>query len=87
MVAIGWIILVILGLCISLLAFLWAWRNGQFADQARARYLPFGEDPPLSPSKNPGKITIEVYVLLGIVSIALIGIGSSIILSVLRLRG
>jgi cbb3-type cytochrome oxidase maturation protein len=87
MVAIGWITLVIISLGISLLAFLWAWRNGQFTDQARARYLPFTEDPPLSSPKNPGKITIEVYVLLGIAGIALVGIFSSIILSVLRLRG
>ena len=87
MVAIGWITLVILSLGISLLAFLWGLRNGQFSDQARARYLPLAADHPLSPPKNPGKITVEVYALLGIVGIALTGICSSIILSVLRLRG
>jgi cbb3-type cytochrome oxidase maturation protein len=87
MVAIGWITLVILSLGISLLAFLWALRNGQFSDQARARYLPLTEGRSPSSPKNPGKITVEVYVLLGIAGIALIGICFSIILSVLRMRG
>jgi cbb3-type cytochrome oxidase maturation protein len=87
MVAIGWITLVTLSLGISLLAFLWALRNGQFSDQARARYLPLAEDHPLSSPKNPGKITVEVYVLLVIAGIALTGTFASIVLSVLRLRG
>jgi cbb3-type cytochrome oxidase maturation protein len=87
MVAIGWITLVILSLGISLFAFLWALKNGQFSDQTRARYLPLSEDHSFSPPKNPGKITVEVYVLLGIAGVALIGFCSSLILSVLRLRG
>jgi cbb3-type cytochrome oxidase maturation protein len=87
MVPIGWITLVVISLLISLLAFLWGLRTGQFSDQSRARYLPLVKDHPLSSPKNPGNITIEVYVLLIIVGIALAGFCSSILLSVLRLRG
>jgi cbb3-type cytochrome oxidase maturation protein len=87
MVPIGWITLVIISLGASLLAFLWGLRTGQFSDQFRARYLPLVKDHPLSSPKNPGKLTIEVYVLLIIVGIALVAFCSSILLSILRLRG
>jgi len=87
MVLFSWITLVTLSLWVSLLAFFWALRSGQFSDQARARYLPLADDRPLSLAKNPAKLTVEVYALLGIVGIALIGICSSIILSFLCLRG
>ncbi len=87
MVALGWITLVLLSLWVSLLAFFWALRNGQFSDQARARYLPLTGEHTLAMPKNAHKLTVEVYVLLGIVAIALIGICSSIILSFLHLRG
>ena len=87
MIAFSWITLVILSLWISLLAFFWALRSGQFSDQARARYLPLAGERPLSLGQNPHKPTVEVYVLLGIVGIVLVGICSSIILSVLHMRG
>lgn len=40
----GWLFLVIISLCISLAAFVWGLRSGQFSDQERARYLPLGKD-------------------------------------------
>ena len=87
MVFCSWIALVTLSLGISLFAFLWALRTGQFSDQVRARYLPLA-DPHNSPvPKNPAKLPAEVYVLLGIVGVALVGILFSIILSFHRLPG
>jgi cbb3-type cytochrome oxidase maturation protein len=87
MVPFGWITLVALSLGLSLLAFLWGLRTGQFSDQVRARYLPLARGDRLSPPGNPGKVTVEVYVLLIIVGIALIGICASMILGILHLRG
>ena len=87
MVFFSWIALVTLSLGISLLAFLWAMRTGQFSDQGRARYLPLA-DPPRSPvPKNPARIPAEVYVLLGIIGVALAGILFPLILSLHRLPG
>jgi cbb3-type cytochrome oxidase maturation protein len=40
----GWLFLVYISLIISLVAFLWGLRSGQFSDQERARYLPLGKD-------------------------------------------
>ncbi|RJR34345.1 MAG: hypothetical protein C4576_26560 [Desulfobacteraceae bacterium] len=40
----SWIILVACTIWFALLGFFWALHNGQFTDQNRARYLPFGED-------------------------------------------
>jgi cbb3-type cytochrome oxidase maturation protein len=40
----GWLFLVGVSLTVSLVAFIWALRAGQFSDQERARYLPLGKD-------------------------------------------
>jgi cbb3-type cytochrome oxidase maturation protein len=40
----GWLFLVGISLIVSVAAFIWALRAGQFSDQERARYLPLGKD-------------------------------------------
>ncbi|MFZ2448193.1 MAG: cbb3-type cytochrome oxidase assembly protein CcoS [Syntrophobacteraceae bacterium] len=40
----GWLFLVGISLAVSLAAFLWGLRSGQFSDQDRARFLPLGSD-------------------------------------------
>jgi cbb3-type cytochrome oxidase maturation protein len=45
----GWLFLVVISLIVSLAAFIWALRSGQFSDQERARYLPLGKDLLLHP--------------------------------------
>ena len=40
----GWLFLVGISLSVSLVAFIWALRAGQFSDQDRARYLPLGKE-------------------------------------------
>lgn len=42
---------ILVGLAISLVAFFWALRNGQFQDQQRARYLPLRGDADGEPVK------------------------------------
>jgi cbb3-type cytochrome oxidase maturation protein len=87
MVFFSWIALVAISLGISLFAFLWAMRTGQFSDQGRARYLPLADSLRSSMPKNPARLPAEIYVLLGIVGVALVGILFSIILSFYRMRG
>jgi cbb3-type cytochrome oxidase maturation protein len=40
----GWLFLVVISLSVSLAAFIWGLRSGQFSDQDRARYLPLSRD-------------------------------------------
>lgn len=57
---------ILVGLAISLAAFLWALRNGQFQDQQRARFLPLRGDADSRPIKATrfGRLeTIGLFVL------------------------
>ena len=83
----GWITLVVISLWMSLVAFIWALRSGQFSDQGRARYLPLRNEYSPAPAKNPSKITVEVYALLFIGGIGLLGLLAPVLLSLYRLRG
>ncbi len=83
----GWITLVIISLWVSLVGFIWALRSGQFSDQGRARYLPVRSEFPQAPAKNPSKLTAEVYALLFIGGIGLLGLLAPVFLSLYRLKG
>lgn len=39
-----WLVLVAISLAVSIAAFIWGLRSGQFSDPERARYLPLGSD-------------------------------------------
>jgi len=59
---------IIIGLAISLTAFIWALRSGQFGDQDRARYLPLrgdgDKDQPPKKATRLGRLeTIGLFVL------------------------
>ena len=61
-----WVLLIVVSLWVSLAAFFWALKHGQFSEQERARYLPLRSEisPPLIP--HASKPTREVYALLGV---------------------
>ena len=64
-----WVFLVLASLGVSLAAFFWGLKSGQFSDQTRARYLPL-RDECLSPGlRNPSKPSPEVYLLIGILGL------------------
>jgi len=84
MIFFSWIALVALSLGVSLLAFLWAIRAGQFSDPGRARFLPLSDSRRSPALEKPAGLPVEIYVLLGIAGIALIGILFSIVLSIFR---
>jgi cbb3-type cytochrome oxidase maturation protein len=79
----GWTILVGISLWVSLIAFVWALRSGQFADSGRARYLPLADAHPPAPAVGGNKLTLEGYVLLGIGVLGLLSLLSAIVLSLL----
>ena len=61
-----WVLLVIISLAMSLAAFVWGLRAGQFADPERARYLAISERSLAPPVADPGRITREVYALVAL---------------------
>ncbi len=61
-----WVLLIVASVWVSLAGFLWAFKNGQFSDQDRARYLPLRGEVLSAPVKDPAKISREVYVLLAL---------------------
>lgn len=73
-----WSFLVVISLWVSVMAFIWAVKSGQFADQDRARYLPLWKESHLLPVKDPAKLSLEAYVLF-----AILGTGCTIFLWVL----
>jgi cbb3-type cytochrome oxidase maturation protein len=81
-----WISLVTISLSVSLVAFVWALRDGQFSDQGRARFLPLSDEFPRQPVEYPSKLTLEAYVLLSIVVLGSFGIVGSLVLSLWRFK-
>lgn len=54
----------VIGFAVSLLAILWAFKNGQFTDQQRARYLPLENEPEQPHPKVTRFNRYETYGLL-----------------------
>lgn len=82
----SWIGLVTMSLLVSLAAFVWALRDGQFSDQGRARYLPLHDEFSRRPVEHRTNFSLEVWVLLFIVVLGSLGIAGSLILSLWRFR-
>ncbi len=83
----GWVSLVVISLWVSLLAFLWAMKSGQFSDQGRARYLPLAEDFPPCDVKEPSKLTLHSYVMLAVIIIGILVTLSPVALILYKLKG
>jgi cbb3-type cytochrome oxidase maturation protein len=82
-----WLLLVVFSLWASIIAFIWAIRSGQFADQGRARYLALSDGLPPLPAGKPSKLTLEVYVLLFVLAAGLAALVAASILSFFRVNG
>jgi cbb3-type cytochrome oxidase maturation protein len=76
-----WLILVVFSLTVSLAAFLWGLKSGQFSDQDRARFLPLGDIRPQALVKEPSKWALEMYVLFFVGLVVLAGMAASLFLS------
>ncbi len=72
------------GFAISLLAFFWALKNGQFKEQKRARFLPL-EDEQEPPVKRVSKIKpYEIYTLIFLALAGLAASAAALVFSLLR---
>jgi cbb3-type cytochrome oxidase maturation protein len=79
-----WIMLLVISLWVSLAAFFWAFRNGQFADQERARYLPLrGERVMDAPEKGKGAVR-QIYLVLGILFMGISGLVTTVVIMILK---
>jgi cbb3-type cytochrome oxidase maturation protein len=76
-----WVFLVVASLGVSLAAFFWGLKSGQFSDQTRARYLPL-RDKCLSPGlKTPAKTGPGVYLLFGILTLGCLVVAFTLFLA------
>jgi cbb3-type cytochrome oxidase maturation protein len=82
MVYLAWLSLIAVGIGISIIVFLWALKTGQFSDQARARYLPLGEELPLGSVEVSQRLPCEVYALIIIIALGILSIASTITLTI-----
>jgi len=83
----GWIALTATGVLVSIAVFVWAVRSGQFSDQGRARFLPLSDEIPNPCVADPSRLSIEVYVLMGVFGMGVLAMASTIALILFRVRG
>lgn len=74
----------VVGFVISIIVFVWALRNGQFRDQARARYLPLRDDPDGTPVRFSKLHRFESYAMLGLVCVGLMATAAVLFFTLLR---
>ncbi len=79
-----WVLLIVASLWVSLAAFFWALKHGQFSDQERARYLPLRSEESPPAIARPSQATREVYALLGVLCMG--GCALLILLVIVLLR-
>jgi nitrogen fixation-related uncharacterized protein len=82
-----WILLITLSLWASVGGFLWAYRNRQFNDQGRARYLPLrGEGGPIL-SSTGNRARREAMAMLVILALGVGGIMATVLVVAMRYGG
>jgi cbb3-type cytochrome oxidase maturation protein len=80
----GWLCLVVISLSVSLAAFIWALRSGQFSDQERARYLPLGKELLSEPiiAISRAKSRVHTAVLCVIAAVGFIAFAAALALGI-----
>ncbi len=89
-----WFSLMFAGLVASVVLLLWGHRSGQFAEQERARYLPFRDDIVVAgqegipePVEASGTVAREVYALVLIMAAAGMALIVALVLAVFNRYG
>ncbi len=83
-----WVVLMTASLAASLVLMVWGFRNGQFSDQDRARYLPLRDSGLSGPTRRPaGKKVIEVYCLLGLIAGVGVALGVALVTAIVKAWG
>ncbi len=85
----GWLYLVGISLIVSILAFIWGARTGQFSDQDRARFFALGPDLLSQPVKIASRRKQRLHngALLGIIMLCLSILATALVLGILRRAG
>ncbi len=80
----GWLFLVVISLAVSIVAFLWGLRSGQFSDQDRARFLPLGSDLLSEPVvvASASRRRTQSGVLVAIILVCMAAFGVAVALSI-----
>ena len=79
----AWFFLIAFSLWLSVVAFIWGLRSGQFSDQDRARYLPLRDLRPPSPGNAGVNSTVEIYALMAIGLLLVLALTGSIVSALL----
>jgi cbb3-type cytochrome oxidase maturation protein len=77
---------ILAGFAISLIAFLWALKNGQFQEQQRARFLPLEAEMPLSPGSVSHWKRIEIYALFFLAGAGLLSSAAVLVVALVSAR-
>ncbi|MBI5441813.1 MAG: cbb3-type cytochrome oxidase assembly protein CcoS [Deltaproteobacteria bacterium] len=81
-----WLVLVLLSLAASVLAFLWGLGTGQFSDPERARYLALTGEP-ARPAGDAVRPCRGAYALVVILCLSVLVLFAPVALTLWRLRG
>ena len=76
----------VIGFAVSLLAFFWALKNGQFKDQKRARFLPLADEQEPPVTKVSKVKPYEIYTLIFLVIAGLVASAAALVFSLLKVR-
>jgi cbb3-type cytochrome oxidase maturation protein len=76
----------VVGFAVSLLAFFWALKNGQFKDQKRARFLPLADEQEPPVTKVSKVKPYEIYTLIFLVIAGLVASAAALVFSLLKVR-
>jgi len=82
-----WLLLMAASLLASVAVFVWALKGGQFSEQDRARYLPLRHELSLPKLKDPTRLSLEVYVLLGTLAVGCSFLVVTILMALRRTMG
>jgi cbb3-type cytochrome oxidase maturation protein len=82
-----WVVLVLLSLGVSVVAFLWGVRTGQFSDPQRARYLALSDEPRAPACADVVRPGRGAYALVAVVLLSGLVLLSPVALALWRLRG
>jgi cbb3-type cytochrome oxidase maturation protein len=80
----GWLFLVAISLGVSIVAFLWGLRSGQFSDQDRARFLPLGTDLLSEPVvvASRARRRMQSWALAAVILVCVAAFGAAVVLSI-----
>jgi nitrogen fixation-related uncharacterized protein len=75
---------ILIGFMLSVVALTWAWKNGQFKEQQRARFLPLEADGKMVADRSSRWSRIEIYGLMFLACAGLLTSGAVLVFSLVK---